>query len=267
MKHVNIIISFLIAFVILCVPPHVKATDDRKGKQEFQDMENQDKKSMSNSKSQEMKQRGRYTDDTSLSSKLVYKPPRRGAPRGRVGGGSRGTGETGETGVTLRALVPDHVGLTVKEGPSLFWYLSEETPYPIELTVIECQAIHPRVEKRVNPPVYPGVNRIELTDYGVQLSPGVCYEWFVSIVSDPDHRSKDIIAGGAIERMNISEALRDKLSQAKRTEVPHIYADAGFWYDSLSAISDLIDSSPDDQELKTLRASLLKQVGLGEIAE
>jgi hypothetical protein len=268
MKHFNITILFLISLVILSIPLYSTAMDDRKGKQEVQDVENEIKKSMSNSKSQEMKQRGRITDDKpilekQLSSNLVYKPPLRGAPIGRVGGGSRGTGETGSN---LLALVPDHVGLTIKEGPSLFWYLSKQTPYPIELTVIEYQAIQPLIENHIKPSVHPGVNRIELADYGVHLSPGVSYQWFVSIVSDPDHRSKDIIAGGAIERMDISEALRNKLSHANRTEVPHIYAEAGLWYDSLSAISDLIDSSPNDQELKTLRASLLKQVGLGKVA-
>ena len=51
----------------------------------------------------------------------VYKPPQRGAPGGRVGGSSRGIGDRL---LTLSVLAPDHTGLTVREQPSLYWYLS-----------------------------------------------------------------------------------------------------------------------------------------------
>ena len=42
----------------------------------------------------------------------VYKPPLRGAPGGRVGGGTRGTPRDL---FVLSALAPDHSGLTVQE--------------------------------------------------------------------------------------------------------------------------------------------------------
>jgi len=50
-----------------------------------------------------------------------YQPPLRGAPGGRVGGGTRGTGR--ETFV-LSVLAPDHTGLTVSEQPALYWFIS-----------------------------------------------------------------------------------------------------------------------------------------------
>ena len=46
----------------------------------------------------------------------LYKPPLRGAPGGRVGGGTRGS----EREVfVLSVLAPDHTGLTLNEQPSL----------------------------------------------------------------------------------------------------------------------------------------------------
>ncbi|MEE9534557.1 MAG: DUF928 domain-containing protein, partial [Acidimicrobiia bacterium] len=194
----------------------------------------------------------------------VYQPPRRGAPRGRVGGGTRGPGDQWPV---LSVLAPDDAGLTVEEQPSLFWYLSNSTTYPIEVTIIDEQAIQPLFSTCLSPPVQPGVQRVRLTEYGVRLLPGVKYEWFVALVFDPDRRSKDILAGGVIERIELPEALRAKLVQAGKAEIPRFYAEAGIWYDAVTAISDLIDTSPDDPVFRKQRASLLEQVGLPETAE
>ena len=55
-------------------------------------------------------------------------------PRARVGGSLRGTeGKDPE----IVALVPDHVGLTVKQAPSLNWFLSKPTSLPIRFTLID----------------------------------------------------------------------------------------------------------------------------------
>ena len=54
---------------------------------------------------------------TSTSSTVpVYKPPVRGAPGGRVGGGTRGTDQT----FVLSVVAPNHTGLTMQEQPELF---------------------------------------------------------------------------------------------------------------------------------------------------
>src|SRR5512134_1193228 len=58
------------------------------------------------------------------STAPVYKPPLRGAPRGRIGGGTRGTGLDS---LALSVLAPDHSGLTIREQPSLYWIISNPT--------------------------------------------------------------------------------------------------------------------------------------------
>ncbi len=193
-----------------------------------------------------------------------YNAPRRGTPGGRVGGGSRGSEHELPM---LAVLAPDHTGLTVQEQPSLYWYLSKSTTYPIELTIIDHQTIQPLLEIRLKGLLQPGVQRVRLADHGVHLSPGVPYRWFVALVVDPENRSKDVIAGGAIERTEFPAALRAKLAQAGKAEAPHLYAAEGLWYDALTAISDLMDAAPLDPVPRKQRASLLKQVDLPEIAE
>ena len=194
----------------------------------------------------------------------MYKPPPRGAPGGRVGGSSRGIGD----GLPmLSVLAPDHTGLTTQEQPSLYWYLSKPTTYPVELTIIDDQTIQPLLEKRIGGPIQPGVQRVRLADYSLRLSPGVLYRWSVALVVDADNRSRDILAGGFIQRIALPEVLPAKLARAGMAQTPHIYAEAGLWYDALTAISDLIDTSPNAPALRQQRAALLEQVGLSEIAE
>ena len=49
--------------------------------------------------------------------------------------------------------------------------------------------------------------------------------------------------------------------------MPSIYAESGIWYDAIMAISELIEASPKDMNLRKQRAGLLEQVGLPEVAE
>ena len=121
----------------------------------------------------------------------VYKPPTRGAPGGRVGGGTRGTQRDV---FVLSVLAPDHSGFTTSEQPSLYWYISKPTSLPVELTVMDPQGVQPILETRLSS-VNAGVQRVRLADYNVRLSSGAAYRWFVAVVPDTDRRSKDILAG------------------------------------------------------------------------
>ena len=192
----------------------------------------------------------------------VYKPPPRGAPGGRVGGGTRGTDQT----FTLSVLAPTHTGQTLQEQPVLYWYLSKAISSPIEFTLAD-DSIKPLVETQIKPPFQPGVQKVRLADYGVHLVPGKLYKWFVTLVVDPDRRSKDVLAGGAIERVASPEALAAKLPSDDKRKAAYAYAESGIWYDAIATLSDLVEASPQDKALHQQRASLLEQAGLAEIAE
>ena len=193
-------------------------------------------------------------------SGLVYRPPLRGAPGGRVGGGSRGGGA-----VSVTALVPEGRALTSLEQPSLSWYLSSTTPAPVEVTISDDRAVKPLLEVRLPQPVQPGVQRIRLSDHGVKLEPGVQYKWFVTVVVDPARRSRDVLAGGTIERVEPSSELSARIAGARPEALPMIYAEAGLWYDALGAIADLLDRTPNDPTIREGRAQLLSQAGLPKV--
>jgi hypothetical protein len=249
MKYVKIAAWGTLAGLTFMIPLSSVALDDEKGKPMRQVIESHN-------------QQLAAADDTP-----VYIPPIRGSPGGRVGGSSRGEDCNSGKDFMLSVLAPDHTGLTVHEQPSLYWYLSESTTCPIELTISDEQAVQPLLEKRISGPVRPGVQRIQLADYNVRLPLNAPYRWYVTVVVDPERRSKDINAGGFIERVAPPEALRAQLDRGGKTQAPSIYAQEGLWYDALASISDLIEAAPNDRGLRQQRASLLKQVGLPEIGE
>lgn len=200
----------------------------------------------------------------------VYKPPLRGAPAGRVGGGTR-SGSTRDMFV-LSALVPEDSGLTMSEQPSLYWFISTPTTLPVEVAISDPRATQPVLETRLPSPVQSGVHRIKLTDLGVRLAPGVAYRWSITVISDPNRRARDILAGGVIERVEAPAGLREKLAQSRKEEHPSLYAEAGLWYDALASISELIESPPHDTphdvpQLRKQRSALLTQVGLPDLGD
>ena len=83
----------------------------------------------------------------------VYKPPMRGAPASRVGGGSRGPDSGGAPRIAV--LAPDHTGLTTQEQPDLYWYISKPGATRLEITVITDQTVQPLLEKKLAPPPKP----------------------------------------------------------------------------------------------------------------
>lgn len=197
-----------------------------------------------------------------------YKPPMRGAPGMRMGGGTRGVGGM----PLLIAIAPDdHAGLTMWDQPSIFWYVSPNAPegatykMKIEFTLIDEKNIKPMVEAELGRIKGVGIHRVKLADYGARLQKGAVYEWSVSISEEGASRSQDIIAGGAIQLMEPLGALREKISKADKRDLASIYAEEGFWYDAFSALADMMEMYPNDKSLRDQQEALLTQIGLGGI--
>ncbi|HYI87142.1 MAG TPA: DUF928 domain-containing protein [Burkholderiales bacterium] len=184
------------------------------------------------------------------STAVSYKPPLRGAPATRVGGGTR---SVGAQALTVNVLAPNETGFTTADKPTVYWYVSEPLNTPVELTLTTTEplkdAVPTALELTLQPPIARGVHALRLGDHGVTLKPGVEYQWFVAVVSNPAQRSNDVVAGGGIKRIAPADAVRD-----------------GVWYDALDQLSQQISANPADARLRQQRAALLEQVGLREAA-
>jgi len=198
------------------------------------------------------------------AARPVYQPPKLGKPARTVGGGSRGSRDKVPA---LFVVAPEHVGRTSSPNPSLFWFVDRvpDSSIRVEFTLLDEDSIEPLVEAVLPTPKRAGVHRIRLSDYGVKLDPGAEYEWSVSLVLDPNERSKDIVATSWIDRIPPSDQLKSRLAAEGATA--SVYAEEGLWYDAIAALSDQIERDPGNVKLAEQRADLMRQVGLDEIAK
>lgn len=202
--------------------------------------------------------------DAAKSGGFTYRPPMRGAPAARIGGGTRGIGD--QT-LTLVVLAPDHTGLTTKEQPTLYWYASEPVPAKLEVTLINDENIDPELEEVVATPGNAGIQSIDLAKAGAKLETGKEYRWFVSVIADPGQRSNDVVASGTIQRIAASDKLKSEIAGADESTLAGVYANEGIWYDAIDALNRMIEKSPGNKELQQQRTSLLEQVGLQDAAD
>ncbi len=89
----------------------------------------------------------------------------------------------------------------------------------------------------------------------------------MTVIPDEKRRSRDILAAATVERIMPADALRAKVAETRKEDLPSVYAEAGLWYEALTTISELIDQAPADAALRQQRAALLSQVGLPDIGE
>jgi hypothetical protein len=191
-----------------------------------------------------------------------YKPPLRGAPSSRVGGGTRGIG----VDTTLTVLAPDHPGLTVQSQPTLYWFVSGASDTPLEVAINAPQSVQPLFERKLQSPNAAGFYSLALADYGVVLQPDIEYEWFVALVPDAEQRSNDVLSGGVIKRIEPDAAMQQQLTASSGSERARLYAEHGLWYDMIASLNEQIAVDPKNAELHQARAALLEQVGLDQAA-
>jgi hypothetical protein len=208
---------------------------------------------------------GNYASDGMVSTDAdmpLYKPRKDRAPRARIGGQIRGSDGAVPS---LIALVPDHIGFTMKHDTAVCWYLEKPTSHPLTLTVTDAQRFLPILEQSLPSPSRSGIHCTHLQDYGVTLKEDEPYRWFVTLVLNPNSPSQDIVAGGMIERIPYHEACMLDMPcswlSCEREAVSR-YAESGLWYDAMTCLEDLIQHDGDHHTLQRMQESLLGQVGI-----
>ena len=192
---------------------------------------------------------------------ILYVPPEIGFPARRMGAGTRGVGRR----ASLQVLAPDHMGYTSLEQPTLYWYLAEPTTTRIDFTIRDETSVEPLLEIELPAPAHAGIQAVRLADHGVRLRPGTRYLWFVSLVLEPEQRSKDFTVGAWIERRTSDAALGERRAAAGAREA-EIYAESGLWYDAIDSLTARVTAAPADPKPRDERAALLDQAGLSQVA-
>ncbi|MCP4698073.1 MAG: DUF928 domain-containing protein [Gammaproteobacteria bacterium] len=167
-------------------------------------------------------------------------------------------------------LAPRRTGLSLKDQPALYWYLSKPWQGSVEFTLNAADAEEPMLQKELAPPGKTGftadIHSLKLAEYGIRLKPGVEYEWFVVIMGDAEQRANDLLASGTIRYVPTHAGLDKKLEKTPEEKKTHVYAKAGLWYDAVDTVSQKIARDPGNAGVRRQRAALTEQAGLPAVA-
>lgn len=204
-----------------------------------------------------------------------YQPPVGiGAPVNSDGGGTRGSANSCPlTGKPLKALVPSsHFGATVAAYPTFYAYmpalLPQASPLPVEF-VLEDKNSNEVYKSTFKTNGKSGIVAISLPSHA-GLSPlaiGQDYKWSLSIICQPDDRSRDISVQGLIRRVALNPNLSTQLKQASPQQQVELYAEARLWQDALATLAQLRRDNPTDSTVAANWAKLLKSADLGDITQ
>lgn len=168
------------------------------------------------------------------ASGLVYKPPLRGAPEGRVGGGSRSASASASALPHIDVLAPaNHSGFTSDRQPTLYFFVSRPVQWPMQFTISAPMQPPPVLEVTIPTPRAGGLYALPLRSYGVRLQPGIVYTWSVSVLLDAQSQSRNIVASAPIVYdPTLAPILPGAIDPAQRARY---FAEMGFWYDAITA--------------------------------
>jgi hypothetical protein len=191
-----------------------------------------------------------------------YKPPLRGAPGHRVGAASRGFDTVSAPGLTIDLLAPDgHAGQTVSQAPTLYYFASARIDQRTQLTISAPRQSVPLLETDIPAPRGPGLYALRLADLHVRLDENTLYTWSISVITDPRERANDIVASASLLRTVPDPTVDAVIRAAPPQRRAALLAQAGLWYDAVSAAAET-----KDQDGHAALDSLLEQVGLTEAA-
>ncbi len=196
-----------------------------------------------------------------------------GAPGRRIGGGSRGCSVTGDrpNDQALTALVPETtMGLTVEAFPTFFWYLPPTSATGVEFVLMDEKGEKVIYETTFRTKGEAGIVSLNLPE-NASLPPldvNQNYRWYFSIICNPEDRAADVYVQGWIRRVEANQGLTEELaatsSDIQRVQV---YARNGIWHEAIALLATLRRTNPNNADIRTEWQELINSIQLQNIAE
>lgn len=196
-----------------------------------------------------------------------FRPPNLGIPRTTAGGASRsGTCLTEKTALTALVPTPTRMSLTTQERPTFFLYLPKTNAQLAEFTIKDVD------EKDVFRTTIPisgknGLLSFQLPSTAPTLEVGKDYQWFFNVICQPSDRLRDDFVTAWVRRITPNPSLTNSLRTTSPRQRPNLYAQAGIWQDTLTALTELRRIRPNDTTVNDEWNSLLRSVGLSQISQ
>jgi hypothetical protein len=192
-----------------------------------------------------------------------FAPQGSGAPR-RTATGGRRSGQLAEMPVLL--LPPSQGALTAAARPNFWVYVPAGTTGEGHFRLTDAQQTDLNYQE-ISLPASGGLVQITLPDTLEPLATGETYRWFFSATTtDENDRTQDVFASGWIERNDLSAELAQSLQSTTGSDRAALYAQAGFWQDTVDVLAQLRQQQPQNPELATIWNQLMEQVELNHPA-
>lgn len=207
---------------------------------------------------------------------LNFNPPNRGAPGTTTGGGSRSLNACVRGSTPLTLLVPadkkGQFGLTTSVRPRLLAYVPKTIAKSAEFVLVGTSSKNSKESEEIGRGTVQlsgeaGIIALKLPENAPALAVGKDYQWYFSLVCNPDDRTDDIVASAWVSRVQPSATLVRDLQRAKPRDRPALYSASSFWYDTLESLVELRQANPQDRNLQNDWTQLLQSVGLKSVAD
>jgi len=202
---------------------------------------------------------------------------RQGLPGRRISGGSRSinTACLATPSQPVVAIMPkSNVGMTLSERPTLWFSLPAiNTDRSLEFGLYD-SAGELVYQETFQATGEAGLSSLSLPTTFRPLSAEENYQWYLSVVCNPDSRSEDLVVTGWIRRMQADRALQAQLADATAQERLSIYETSNLWFDTLATLAEIRDQAqpnsplaqPVEQQINTEWLSLLESIDLAQVA-
>jgi len=203
---------------------------------------------------------------STLQAQLPDLPKRPRSGR-RKPASARGPCSPSEKSIT--ALIPTtNLGLTTRAYPTFFFYVPPTPATEMEFVLIDEEnqrQIYTTILKITGNSGIVSLN-LPTTENLPPLEMEKEYHWYASLICNHQQRSGDIYVDGWIKRVAPDSLLMSKLENTSLTEQITLYQEFGLWYDTLKVLDEARRLNPEDSALVAKWTTLLKSVGLEDIA-
>ncbi len=160
------------------------------------------------------------------------------------------------------------IELTLSDRPTFFVNVPETSAQQAAFLLRNESGDEILLEKTLPLKASNGIMSYALPDDFPGLEVGKKYRWRFSLLCDATggDRSGDPVASGWIERVKPDAAIAAQLQTSTPKQQVLIYAENGYWHDTLKALADLRTEKPSDFTLVRDWVDLFKSAGLSAIA-
>ncbi|KOR30498.1 hypothetical protein TI04_05535 [Achromatium sp. WMS2] len=163
----------------------------------------------------------------------------------------------------LQVLAPEHTGLTSNRQPNLYWYVKPGLENYQSFRLSPMNQVGWAFEITIPPAPAGGIRSLSLREHNIQLQPNTEYRWQVLLEPFSNQTAAATNSTGYI--VYIPHIL--KSGDISNSELIHVAAKKGLWYDAVDAVSKLVQTEQRGNKWHQHRAELLRQGNLQQAAK